>query len=58
MGFTNIAVMIPFCRTVEEADRVLLEWVALLTRHSYRNTAEDVQQVRDAGWTALTTIQP
>jgi len=25
MGFSNIAVLIPFCRTVEEADRVLME---------------------------------
>ncbi len=25
LGFRNIAVMIPFCRTVEEADRVLME---------------------------------
>lgn len=23
MGFTNVAIMIPFCRTVEEADRVI-----------------------------------
>jgi pyruvate, water dikinase len=27
MGFTNVIVMIPFCRTLEEADRVLAEMV-------------------------------
>ena len=34
-----------------EAERVLLEFVELLTKHSYRNTAANVQRVRDAGWT-------
>ncbi|MEZ4703189.1 MAG: phosphoenolpyruvate synthase [Rhodothermales bacterium] len=28
MGFTNVIVMIPFCRTLEEADRVLAEMAA------------------------------
>src|SRR5690606_9327190 len=28
MGFTNVVVMIPFCRTLEEADRVLEEMAA------------------------------
>lgn len=28
MGFTNVAVMVPFCRTVGEADRVLAEMAA------------------------------
>ena len=36
---------------VTNAERILLEWVELLTRHAYKNTAEDVQRVRDAGWT-------
>jgi alkylhydroperoxidase family enzyme len=36
---------------VTDAERVLLQWVELLTRHAYKNTAEDVQRVRDAGWT-------
>ena len=34
-----------------ERERVLLGFVELLTRHAYRNTADDVQRVRDAGWT-------
>ncbi|HUP49512.1 MAG TPA: hypothetical protein VNA04_12055 [Thermoanaerobaculia bacterium] len=28
MGFTNVIVMIPFCRTPDEADRVLAQGVA------------------------------
>lgn len=36
---------------VTEAERALLTWVELLTRQSYKNTPEDVQRVRDAGWT-------
>jgi alkylhydroperoxidase family enzyme len=36
---------------LEPADRALLEFVGLLTLHAYRNTPEDVQRVRDAGWT-------
>ena len=36
---------------VTDAERVLLQWVELLTRHAYKNTPEDVQRVRDAGWT-------
>jgi alkylhydroperoxidase family enzyme len=36
---------------VTEADRALLKFVELLTRHAYKNTPEDVQRVRDAGWT-------
>ena len=34
-----------------ENERVLLEFVELLTRHAWRNTEQDVQRVRDAGWT-------
>jgi alkylhydroperoxidase family enzyme len=36
---------------VTEAERVLLAWVELLTRHAYKNTPKDVQRVRQAGWT-------
>lgn len=34
-----------------EDEHVLLEFVGLLTKHAYRNTAEDVQRLRDVGWT-------
>ena len=34
-----------------DAERALLTFVELLTRHAYKNTPEDVQRVRDAGWT-------
>ena len=33
-----------------ESERALLQFVELLTRHAYKNTPEDVQKVRDAGW--------
>jgi alkylhydroperoxidase family enzyme len=33
-----------------ENEHVLLEFVGLLTKHAYRNTAEDVQRLRDVGW--------
>lgn len=33
-----------------EKEQRLLEYVAKLTRHSYRVTAEDAQSLRDAGW--------
>lgn len=36
--------------TLTEPERALLQFVELLTRHAWKNTAEDVQQVRDAGW--------
>ena len=36
---------------VSDAERTLLMFVQLLTRHAYKNTPEDVQRVRDAGWT-------
>jgi alkylhydroperoxidase family enzyme len=29
----------------------LLEYVELVTRAAYRTTADDVQKLRDAGWT-------
>ena len=31
-------------------ERALLEFVGLLTQHAYRNTPEDVQRLRDVGW--------
>ena len=36
---------------VTDAERALLKFAELLTRHAYKNTPEDVQRVRDAGWT-------
>ncbi len=36
---------------VSDRERALLEFVELLTRHAHRNTAAEVQRVRDAGWT-------
>jgi alkylhydroperoxidase family enzyme len=30
---------------------VLLEYVELVTQAAYRTTADDVQKLRDAGWT-------
>ena len=32
------------------AERVLLDYVELITNAAYRSTAEDVQKLRDAGW--------
>jgi len=32
------------------AERVLLEYVELVTKAAYRTTSEDVQKLRDAGW--------
>jgi alkylhydroperoxidase family enzyme len=36
---------------VTPAERLLLEFVATVTRHAYRVTDEQVQGLRDAGWT-------
>ena len=36
---------------VTAAERLLLEFVGTLTRHAYRITDEQVQGLRDAGWT-------
>ena len=33
------------------AVRALLDYVKLITEASHRSTAEDVQKLRDAGWT-------
>ena len=36
-----------------DPERVLLNWVELLTRHAYKNTPEDVERVREAGGRVL-----
>ena len=36
---------------VTPAERLLLEFVATLTKHAYRITDEQVQGLRDVGWT-------
>ena len=36
---------------VSPAERLLLEFVGTLTKHAYRITDEQVQGLRDAGWT-------
>lgn len=36
---------------VTGAERVLLRFVKLVTETAYRSTPEDVQKLRDAGWT-------
>ena len=36
---------------VTDAERELLRFTELLTRHAYRNTQADVDRVRAAGWT-------
>jgi alkylhydroperoxidase family enzyme len=33
------------------AERTLLDYVKLITDAAYRSTVEDVQKLRDAGWT-------
>ena len=32
------------------AERVLLDYVRIITEAAYKSTAEDVQKLRDAGW--------
>lgn len=32
------------------AERTLLDYVELITKAAYRSTADDVQNLRDAGW--------
>jgi alkylhydroperoxidase family enzyme len=34
-----------------EGERVLLEFVATLTKHAYRTTDDDVDRLRSVGWT-------
>lgn len=36
---------------VSPAERLLLEFVGTLTRHAYRITDDQVQALRDVGWT-------
>ncbi len=36
---------------LDDAERALLEYVELITRHAYRSTAEDVERLRSVGWT-------
>jgi len=36
---------------LDRAHRLLLEFVETITRHAYRVTDEQVQGLRDAGWT-------
>ena len=36
---------------VTPAERLLLEFVGTLTKHAHRITDEQVQRLRDAGWT-------
>jgi alkylhydroperoxidase family enzyme len=36
---------------VTPPERALLELVATVTRHAYRTTDEEVQRLRDLGWT-------
>ena len=36
---------------VSPAERLLLEFVGTLTRHAYRITDQQVQALRDVGWT-------
>ena len=36
---------------VTPAERALLELVATVTHHAYRTTDEEVQRLRDHGWT-------
>lgn len=33
-----------------EPERTLLKYVELITKAAYRSTVEDVQKLRDAGW--------
>jgi alkylhydroperoxidase family enzyme len=35
---------------LSNAERVLLDYVELVTRDASRTTADDVQKLRDAGW--------
>ena len=35
---------------ITEAERVLLEFVGTLTRHAYRITDEEVESMRQVGW--------
>jgi len=34
-----------------DAERTLMRYVELITRHAYRATADDVERLRQVGWT-------
>jgi alkylhydroperoxidase family enzyme len=34
-----------------DAERALMQYVELITRHAYRATSDDVERLRRAGWT-------
>lgn len=36
---------------LDEPQRALLQFVELVTKHAYLTTPDDVQRLRDAGWT-------
>ncbi len=36
---------------LDAPERALLEFVRILTLHSYRTTADDIERLRQAGWT-------
>ena len=36
---------------LSEAERALMHFVELVTRHAYRTTSDDVERLRQAGWT-------
>ncbi len=36
---------------MSEPERVLLDFVALVTRHAYKTTDADVENLRNQGWT-------
>jgi alkylhydroperoxidase family enzyme len=36
---------------ISDAERALMRFVELVTRHAYRTTAEDTEALRQAGWT-------
>jgi alkylhydroperoxidase family enzyme len=36
---------------VDDAHRALLEYVRMVTLHAYRTTADDVERLRQQGWT-------
>lgn len=34
-----------------ESERALMQFVELVTRHAYRTTSDDVERLRQCGWT-------
>ncbi len=37
--------------SLPEAERELMRFTGIVTKHAYRTTDEDVQRLRDVGWT-------